>query len=182
MAENPGLIGVDTDLKPTKPQLRVSIDRNRAGDLGISLAEIGRTLETLLGSRRVTTFIMAGREYDVIVEGERDEARTLSDLNDIYVRSTSSGELIPLANLVTLREEAGAGSLNRYNRVRGFTISAGLADGYKLGEALSTCARQSARSCLIPRPSITKVSRWNTYAPAAGSTLPSCWRCSWCTW
>jgi multidrug efflux pump len=136
LAENPGLIGVDTDLKPTKPQLRVSIDRNRAGDLGISLAEIGRTLETLLGSRRVTTFIMAGREYDVIVEGERDEARTLSDLNDIYVRSTSSGELIPLANLVTLREEAGPGSLNRYNRVRGFTISAGLADGYKLGEAL----------------------------------------------
>jgi multidrug efflux pump len=56
---------------------------------GISLAEIGRTLETLLGSRRVTTFIMGGREYDVIVEGERDEARTLSDLDDIYVRSTS---------------------------------------------------------------------------------------------
>lgn len=136
-AENPGLIGVDTDLKPTKPQLRVAIDRNRAGDLGVSIAEIGATLETLLGSRRVTTFIMGGREYDVIVEGERDEARTLSDLDNIYVRSSTSGRLIPLANLVTLREEAGAGALNRYNRVRAFTVSAGLADDYKLGEALA---------------------------------------------
>mgnify|MGYP003132175328 CR=1 FL=1 len=136
-AENPGLIGVDTDLKPTKPQLRVAIDRNRAGDLGVSIAEIGATLETLLGSRRVTTFIMGGREYDVVVEGERDEARTLRDLDNIYVRSTTTGTLIPLANLVTLREEAGAGALNRYNRVRSFTVSAGLADDYKLGDALT---------------------------------------------
>lgn len=136
VAENPGLINVNTDLKPTKPQLRVSIDRNRAGDLGVNLSDIGRTLETLLGSRRVTTFIMGGREYDVIVEGEREEARTLSDLDNIYVRSTSTNKLIPLANFVTLREQADAGSLNRYNRVRSVTLSAGLADGYKLGEAL----------------------------------------------
>ncbi|MEM1141127.1 MAG: efflux RND transporter permease subunit [Pseudomonadota bacterium] len=136
VAENPRLIGVDTDLKPTKPQLRVSIDRNRAGDLGVNLADIGRTLETLLGSRKVTTFVMSGREYDVIVEGEREESRTLSDLDNIYVRSSTSAELIPLSNLVSLREEAGAGSLNRYNRVRAFTLSAGLVDGYKLGDAL----------------------------------------------
>jgi multidrug efflux pump len=84
----------------------------------------------------VTTFIMGGREYDVILEGERAESRTLSDLDNIYVRSSTSGLLIPLANLVTLREEAGAGSLNRYNRVRSFTLSAALADDYKLGEAL----------------------------------------------
>ena len=136
VAENPGLLRVDTDLKPTKPQLRVSVDRNRAGDLGISLADVGRTLETLLGSRRVTTFIMGGREYDVILEGDREESRTLSDLDNIYVRSTTTDQLIPLSNIVTLREEAGAGSLNRYNRVRSFTLSASLADDYKLGEAL----------------------------------------------
>lgn len=137
VAENPGLQSVDTDLKPTKPQLRVSIDRNRAGDLGVSFADIGRTLETLLGSRRVTTFIMGGREYDVIIEGEREEARTLSDLDNIYVRSTTTQQLIPLANLVTIREQADAGSLNRYNRVRSFTLSAALADDYKLGDALA---------------------------------------------
>jgi multidrug efflux pump len=137
IADNPGLTGVDTDLKPTKPQLRVSIDRNRAGDLGVRLADIGRTLETLLGSRRVTTFIMGGREYDVIVEGERDDARTLSDLDDIYVRSFGSGALVPLSNLVSVREQADAGTLNRYNRVRALTITAGLAEDYKLGDALA---------------------------------------------
>jgi multidrug efflux pump len=137
ISENPGLQGVDTDLRPTKPQLRVSIDRNRAGDLGVSLLDISRTLETLLGSRRVTTFIMDGREYDVILEGERDSQRTLGDINDIYVRSASSGALIPLANLVSLREQADAGSLNRYNRVRALTISADLAEDYSLGQALA---------------------------------------------
>ena len=137
IAENPGLQGVDTDLRPTKPQLRVSIDRNRAGDLGISLLDISRTLETLLGSRKVTTFILGGREYDVIVEGERESQRTLGDLNNIYVRSTNGGALIPLANIVSLREQADAGSLNRYNRVRALTITADLRDGYSLGQALA---------------------------------------------
>jgi len=137
VGENPGLTGVDTDLRPTKPQLRVSIDRNRAGDLGVSLLDISRTLETLLGSRKVTTFILDGREYDVIVEGEREQQQTLGDLQSIYVRSAETGGLIPLSNLVSVREQADAGSLNRYNRVRSLTLTAGLAEGYSLGEALS---------------------------------------------
>lgn len=136
-SENPGLVGVDSDLRPTKPQLRLSIDRSRAGDLGVTVFEISRTLESLMGSRKVTTFIMGGREYDVIVEGEREAQRTLTDLTDIYVRSASSGELIPLSNLVTVREQADAGTLHRFNRVRGITLTAGLADGYSLGEALA---------------------------------------------
>ncbi|WP_116367647.1 efflux RND transporter permease subunit [Parahaliea mediterranea] len=133
---NPQLVGVDTDLRPTKPQLRVAIDRNRAGDLGVSLLEIGRTLETLLGSRTVTTFIRSGREYDVILEGERAAQRTLGDLNTIYVRSETTGQLIPLGNLVSAHEQADAGSLNRYNRVRSLTLSAALGGDYSLGEAL----------------------------------------------
>ncbi|MEQ9463577.1 MAG: efflux RND transporter permease subunit [Haliea sp.] len=137
IAENPGLVGADTDLRPTKPQLRVSIDRNRAGDLGVNLVDVSRALETLLGSRRVTTFILAGREYDVIVEGERDSQRTLGDLSSIYVRSAGSGELVPLGSLVTVREQADAGSLNRYNRARALTITSGLAPGYALGDALA---------------------------------------------
>jgi len=153
IAANPNLVGVDTDLRPTKPQLRVSIDRNRAGDLGVSLLDISRTLETLLGSRRVTTFILDGREYDVIVEGERDAQRTLGDINNIYVRSSSSGGLVPLANLVSMKEQADAGSLNRYNRVRALTISADLADGYSLGEALSYL-EQLVREELPPHASI----------------------------
>ncbi len=99
---NPGLVGIDYDYKETKPQIRVVIDRNRAGDLGVTIGNIGRTLETVLGSRRVTTYIDAGEEYDVILEGERDDQRTPSNIENIYVRSDRTGSLIPLSNLVSL--------------------------------------------------------------------------------
>ncbi len=132
----PGLIGVDSDYKETQPQLRVNIDRNRAGDLGVSVRDIGLTLQTMLGSRRVTTYIDDGEEYDVIVEGERSEQRTQDAIANLYVRSATSGELIPLSNLVTIREQADAFELNRFNRVRAITLEAGLADGLVLGEAL----------------------------------------------
>ena len=133
---NPGLTDVDSDYRETKPQLRLTIDKNRAGDLGVSIRNIGSTLETMLGSRRVTTYIEGGEEYDVVLEGERDEQRTPADLQNIYVRSESTGQLIPLANLVKIEEFAEAGSLNRYNRMRAITIETGLAPGYSLGPAL----------------------------------------------
>ncbi|MDX9873430.1 MAG: efflux RND transporter permease subunit [Spongiibacteraceae bacterium] len=138
---NPGLIDLDADYKETKPQIHVAIDHNRAGDLGVSTVAISRTLETLLGSRRVTTFMYQGEEYDVILEGETDLHRTTTDLANIYIRSETSGELIPLSNLVTLTEQADAASLNRYNRVRAITIEASLASGYALGEALDYLER-----------------------------------------
>lgn len=136
-AENPRLLTVDHDHKETNPQLRVEIDRNSAGDLGVTVENVGRTLESLFGSRLVTTYIEDGEEYDVIVEGERAMQRTPSDMTNIFVRSDRTGELIPLANLVTIHEMAGPSSLNRYNRVRAITIEADLADGYTLGEALT---------------------------------------------
>jgi multidrug efflux pump len=134
--EHEMFVGGDTDFKPTKPQLRVAIDRDRAGDLGVNLLDISRSLETLMGGRKVTTFVLGGKEYDVIIEGELSAQRTLTDLQDIYVRSAESNELIPLSNLVSFREQADAGSLRRYNRVRSITFSANLAEGYSLGEAL----------------------------------------------
>ncbi len=134
---NPGLVGVDHDYKETNPQLRVEIDRNRAGDLGVTLGNIGRTLETMLGSRQVTTYIDAGEEYDVILEGERDAQRTPTDIENVYVRSERTGQLIPLSNLVTMEAFADSATLNRYNRVRAITIEANLAPGYTLGEALA---------------------------------------------
>ncbi|WP_297895898.1 efflux RND transporter permease subunit [Shewanella sp.] len=135
-AENPQLLGLDHDYKETKPQLRVVIDRDRAASLGVSISNIGRTLESMLGSRLVTTFMRDGEEYDVVVEGERSNQNTAADLQNIYVRSERSKELIPLSNLVTVEEFADASSLNRYNRMRAITIEASLADGYSLGEAL----------------------------------------------
>lgn len=135
-ADNPGLLGLDWDYKETQPQLKVHIDYNRSADLGVAIADIGRTLETLLGSRRVTTYIDNGEEYEVILEGERDTQRTPSSMENIYVRSSTTGELIPLANLVRLEEIADSNSLNRYNRVRAITLEANLAPGLTLGNAV----------------------------------------------
>jgi multidrug efflux pump len=136
-AQNPGLVGLDWDYKETKPQLQVVIDYDRAADLGVTVNTIGRTLETMLGSRRVTTYIDAGEEYDVIVEGERSAQRTPTNLENLYVRSERTGELAPLSNLVRLEEFADSISLNRYNRVRAITLQANLADGVSLGDALT---------------------------------------------
>ena len=136
-ANNPGLIGLDSDYEESKPQLRVTVNTERAAALGVQLVDINRTLETLLGSRRVTTFMRDGEEYDVILEGEPGSQRSPGDLNNIYVRSASTRSLIPLANLVTLEDRADASTLNRYNRMRAITISAGLAGNYALGDALS---------------------------------------------
>lgn len=133
---NPGLTDIDWDYKETKPQFEIMIDYDRAAELGVKVVDIGRTLETMLGSRRVTTYIEDGEEYDVILEGKRDEQRTVTGMENIYVRSDRSGALIPLSNFVTVTEFADSTSLNRYNRVRAITIEADLADGYTLGEAL----------------------------------------------
>ncbi len=135
-AENPKLIGLDHDYKESKPQVLINIDTQRAADLGVSAEEIGNTLAALQGSRRVTTFLDRGEEYDVILEGERSLQNTPLDMKNIYVRSRYQDQLIPLANLVSISERADANTLNRYNRIRAITIEANLAEGYTLGEAL----------------------------------------------
>ncbi|HLV48299.1 MAG TPA: efflux RND transporter permease subunit [Aliidiomarina sp.] len=134
---NPGLVQLDSDYRETVPQLRIKIDQNRAADLGVSVGDIGRTLESMLGSRRVTTYQDNGEEYNVLLEGERSDYRSPQDIDSIYVRSETTRKLIPMSNLVTVEEGATASTLNRYNRMRAITISANLADGYSLGEALA---------------------------------------------
>lgn len=131
------LTAVDWDYKETRPELRVVVDYDRAAELGVSVRNIGRTLETMLGSRRATSFLLDGEEYAVVLEGERDSQRTPSNLQNIYVRSDSTQTLIPLSNLVTLSEQGASGKLNRYNRIRAITIEASLPDGQALGDALS---------------------------------------------
>jgi multidrug efflux pump len=136
-SENPRLLNLDADYKEVKPQLLIEVDRNRAADLGVSVSEVGRTLETMLGSRRVTTYLDRGEEYDVILQAEDTDRRTPGDIENLYVRASKSGELVPLSSLVTVSEGADAATLNRFNRLRSITISANLAPGYTLGEALT---------------------------------------------
>ena len=135
-AKIPGLSNLQSDYRERKPKIDVSIDRDRAADLGVSLANVGRTLETILGSRVVTTFIDRGEEYRVILQGADERRQTPSDLETIYVRSERSGQLIPLSNLVQLREVAGPVDLRRFDRMRSITISGSLEPGYSLGEAI----------------------------------------------
>ncbi|MEE4361431.1 MAG: efflux RND transporter permease subunit [Pseudomonadales bacterium] len=136
-SENPQLINLDSDYKEVKPQLIIEVDRNRAADLGVPIVTIGRTLETMLGSRRVTTYLERGEEYDVILQADDRDRETPEDISNLYVRSDRTGELVPLSSLVTVREKADAADLNRFNRLRAVTISANLAPDYPLGEALA---------------------------------------------
>lgn len=134
--ENPNFSSVDSDYKETYPQLLIEIDHNRAFDLGVAVGDIAKTLETMLGQRRVTTYIDRGEEYDVILEGEESDYQSPRDITNVYVRSRTSGQLIPLSNLITIVENATSSRLNRYNRLRSITITANLAPGYALGDAL----------------------------------------------
>jgi multidrug efflux pump len=136
--ENDGLSNLESDYKENKPQLEVIIDKDRAADLGVSIAQVGRTLETMLGFRKVSTYIDRGEEYDVILEGKNEQKQTPNDISNIYVRSeTGGGELIPLSSLVSIREFADSAAKNRFNRLRAVTLSATLQDDYLLGEALA---------------------------------------------
>ena len=135
-ANNPGVNQIDWDYKETQQQYRVNVDISRASELGVTVQEIGSTLQTMLGSKRVGTFVQNGEERYVIFEGERSEQSTPSDMESIYVRSARSGELIPLSNLVSVEPTADSRQLSRYNRVRAITINANLDPGVSLGAAL----------------------------------------------
>jgi multidrug efflux pump len=142
---NPGILNLDSDYKETKPQLRIDVDTARAGDLGVSVQDVSNALQSLLGSRRVSTYVDRGEEYRVIVQAEAGARSTEANLATIYVRSRT-GDLVPLSNLVTTRETAGARDLGRYNKLRAITLSGGLAPGYSLGEALSFLETQAAQA------------------------------------
>ncbi len=133
---NPGIEGLDSDYKETRPQLDFVVDYERAADLGVTVEEIGTTLEAMMGGKNVTTFLDDGQEYDVIVEGEREEQRSFNDVSNIYVRSDRTGQIIPISNVVDIKEYGAAQTLSRYNRIRSITLEANLRDGYTLGEAL----------------------------------------------
>jgi len=126
-----------SDYQETKPTLTVTVNKTRASDLGVSIQAIGRTLQAMMNESRVTTFANNGEEYDVILQAEKSQRESPDDLTNIYVRSETSGILIPLSNVVTVRNTAGPSSLNRYNRVRAITISAGLTPGTDLDTALA---------------------------------------------
>lgn len=142
--QNPGLVGLDADYDERRPQLLVEVDRDRAAELGVPAEAVGNALQVMFGSLNVTTYQDRGEEYDVILQAEDADRRTPEDLAGVYVRSATTGELVPLSNLARWEDGASAAELNRFNRTRAVTIEAGLAPGYSLGEALAFLAQVAA--------------------------------------
>lgn len=136
MSANAGLNQVRLDLRLNKPELQIDIDRQKAADLGISIQEISRTLETLLGGRKVTRFKMNNEQYEVMLQMEDSQRSAPQDINDIYLR-TANGDMVALANLVTLRETTTASELPHFNKYRAAQITAGINGSYNLGDAIT---------------------------------------------
>ena len=148
----PGLINVDSDMRINKPELTVAFDRNRAEDLGVPVRDVATALQALLGGQRVSTFTRDNELYDVLVQMAPEARATPSDMAGIQLRG-KDGQLIQLDAIARVNEGAGPRQLNHYNRVRSSTLSASLAPGFTLGEALDSL-RAVAPAVLPSGPSI----------------------------
>ncbi|HEX6434451.1 MAG TPA: efflux RND transporter permease subunit [Gemmatimonadales bacterium] len=164
----PGLINVDSDLRVNKPELTVTFDRDRAEDLGVPVRQVASALQTLLGGREVSTFTRNNKLYDVIVQLRRQERATPADMTGIYVRGRE-GQLIQLQALTSTSEGVGPRALNHFNRVRSSTISASLAPGFTLGEAIDSLRAISSE--VLPRGSATALAGESRELEESGSAL-----------
>jgi multidrug efflux pump len=152
LKDNPGLTDIDTDMRLNKPEVEVEIDRNRVADLGLDISVIGRTLETLLGGRNVSTFQIGSEQYDVTVALPPEERTSPDTLNRIFVKG-KDGQMVQLSNIVTAKVTVAPRDLRRFNQLRAITIQANLAPGYTLGEAIG--AVNQAASEVLPQGTIT---------------------------
>jgi hydrophobe/amphiphile efflux-1 (HAE1) family protein len=134
--KNPGLSSIQDDFDLNKPQLNVQINQKKAADLGVSTEEIGRTIETIFGSKTVTKFTQDGKEYSIILQGDIKDRQEPESISKVFVRSKNNGKLISVSNLVEYSEEGQSPFLARYNRQKAVTISARLVGDYSLDEAL----------------------------------------------
>jgi len=133
--DNPGLSRPRIDFEPTSPRLSVQIDRDKAASLGVSAQSIGRALETMFGSRRATTYIKNGQEYDVILQSQLEQRRSIADLDQLQVR-TQSGTLVPLSTVVTTQLRGDTPDRPRVDRLRSVTLTSQLSAGYTVADAV----------------------------------------------
>jgi multidrug efflux pump len=138
--ESPYFQMADVNLKFTKPEVRMHIDRDKAALLGVSTRDIGQILQYALSGQRMGYYYMEGKQYQILAEINRQERNTPLDLKSLFVKNTQ-GEMIQLDNIVTLEESVAPPQLYRFNRFSSATISAGLAPGYTLGEGLNEMDR-----------------------------------------
>jgi multidrug efflux pump len=141
---NPGLARPRLDYEPTSPRVVVNIDREKAAALGISSQQVGRALETMFGSRRATTYIKNGQEYDVLLQTDRARRQTEADLSRLYVRA-ASGETVPLSSVVTTQIRGDTPDRSRVDRLRSISLNAQLNPGYSMGEAIAFFRAEAAK-------------------------------------
>lgn len=160
--------GVDVDLKFNKPELNISIDRLKASELGVSVADVSQTLQLALSNRRLGYFIKEGKQYQVIGQVSRSERDDPSDLKNIYVRN-SRNEIISMDNLVTISEQTTPPTIYHFNRYKSATVSAGLAPGRTLGEGIAEMQRIADK--LMDESFATSLSGSSRdYAESSGNT------------
>ena len=165
---NPGLVNVDTDLRLNQPELRVGVNREKLADAGVPVENVGRTLETLLGGRVVTRFKRDGEQYDVIVQVADANRTNPGDITDIYVRGRN-GEMIQLANVLAVSEGVSPKNLNHFQKMRSATITANLAPGYTLGQAVDYMSDTARR--LLPDVVTDLNGQSREYRDSAGSFM-----------
>ncbi len=141
---NPGMARPRLDYEPTSPRLLVDLDRDKAATLGVSAQSVGRALETMFGSRKVTTYIRDGQEYDVILQTDRANRQNESNLANLYVR-TNSGATVPLSSVVTTHVRGDTPDRSRVDRLRAITLSVQLNPGYTVGEAVTFLQAEVAK-------------------------------------
>jgi multidrug efflux pump len=133
--KNPVFQGVDVDLKFNKPELRVNVDRLKASELGVSVADISQTMQLALSNQQLGNFTKEGKQYMVLGQVSRSDRDDPTDLKSLYVRN-NRGEMIGLDNLVTITEEITPPTIYHFNRYKSATISASLAPGKTIGEGI----------------------------------------------
>lgn len=144
--QNPRLRDIDINFEQNQPQFDVVLDRERADDLGISAEIIARTLQTMLASREITSYVDRGREYAVILQAKDEDRQTPTDLANIFLRTGDGDQLVPLGALVTTKERAASPTLNRFDRLPSISISGSLNDGYDLASAVAFMQNAAAET------------------------------------
>jgi multidrug efflux pump len=164
----PGLVNVDTDLRVNKPELTVNYDRERAEDLGVPIRDVANALQALLGGQRVSTFTRDNKLYDVIVQLDATERATPSDMRDVYLRGRD-GSLVSFASLARVDEGVGPRQVNHFDRVRSATLTANLAPGFTLGEALDSI--EALAAAVLPGGSSTALAGESRELQESGTAL-----------
>ena len=135
VSENPAFQMADVDLKFSKPELQLSVNREKANMLGVNTKDVAQTLQYGLSGQRMGYLYMNGKQYDIVGEINRQQRNTPEALRAIYMRN-GAGKMIQMENLVDLKESIAPPKLYRYNRFASATVSAALSEGYTIGEGL----------------------------------------------